>query len=161
MPRLNFVSQNDVQQVDNAINYARKEVEARYDFKGSKAEIQWDKKEITLLAEDDYKVEAMGSILQTKLQRRGIDIKAIKFEKMEEAGGRMLRQKVTLIQGIDREVARDVIKLIKDSKLKVQAQIAEEKLKVTSKSIDELQECISLVKGGSFPVPLQFNNMRS
>ena len=161
MPSFDIVSEIDVQEVDNAINQARKEVEARYDFKGSKAEIQWDKKEITLMAEDEYKVEAMGSILQTKLHRRGIDIKAIKFEKIEEAGGRLLRQKITLVQGIDREVAKDIIKLIKDSKLKVQPQIADEKLKVTSKSIDELQECIGLVKGGNFPLPLQFNNMRS
>lgn len=161
MPSFDIVSEIDTQEVDNAINQARKEVEGRYDFKGSKAEIQWDKKEITLLAEDDYKVEAMGSILQTKLHRRGIDIKAIKFEKMEEAGGRMLRQKVTLVQGIDREVAKDVIKLIKDSKLKVQPAIADDKIKVTSKSIDDLQECISLVRGGNFPIPLQYNNMRS
>ena len=161
MPSFDIVSEIDIQEADNAINQARKEVEGRYDFKGSKAEIQWDKKEIVLLAEDEYKVEAMGSILQTKLHRRGIDIKAIKFEKIEEAGGRMRRQKITLVQGIDREVAKDVIKLIKDSKLKVQPQIADEKLKVTSKSIDELQECIALVKGGNFAVPLQFNNMRA
>lgn len=161
MPSFDIVSELDIQEVDNAVNQARKEVEGRYDFKGSKAEIQWDKKELTLLAEDDYKVEAMGGILQTKLHRRGIDIKAIKFEKMEEAGGRMLRQKVTLVQGIDREVAKDIIKLIKDSKLKVQPSIAEDKIKVSSKSIDELQECITLVRGGNFPVPLQYNNMRS
>ncbi len=161
MPSFDIVSEIDLQEVDNAINQARKEVESRYDFKGSKAEIQWDKKEVTLMAEDDYKVEAMAGILQTKLHRRGIDIKAIKFEKMEPAGGRMLRQKVNLIQGIDREVAKDVIKMIKDSKLKVQPAIADDKIKVTSKSIDELQECISLVRGGNFNVPLQFNNMRA
>lgn len=161
MPSFDIVSEVDLQEVDNAINQARKEVEGRYDFKGSKCEIQWDKKEITLLGEDDYKIETMGSILQTKLHRRGIDIKAVKFEDKEEAGGRMLRQKVTLVQGIDREVAKEVIKLIKDSKLKVQASVADDKVKVTSKSIDELQECIRLVRGGSFDAPLQFNNMRS
>lgn len=161
MPSFDIVSEIDLQEVDNAINQARKEVEARYDFKGSKAEIQWDKKEVTLLAEDEYKVEAMNGILQTKLHRRGIDIKAIKLGKIEEAGGRMLRQKITFVQGIDREVAKDVIKMIKDSKLKVQPAIADDKIKVTSKSIDELQECISLVKGGNFNAPLQFNNMRA
>lgn len=161
MPSFDIVSEIDLQEVDNAINQARKEVEGRYDFKGSNSEIQWDKKEITLLAEDDYKVEAMGSILQTKLHRRGIDIKAIKFEKAEPAGGKMLRQKVTLVQGIEREVAKDIIKLIKDSKLKVQPSVADDKVKVSSKSIDELQECIQLLKGGKFPVPLQFNNMRA
>lgn len=161
MPSFDIVSELDLQEVDNAINQARKEVEGRYDFKGSKAEIQWDKKEITLVAEDDYKVETMGSILQTKLHRRGIDIKAVKFEKMEEAGGRLLRQKVTLVQGLEKDIAKDIIKFIKDSKLKVQPAIADDKIKVTSKSIDELQACISLVRGGTFPVPLQFNNMRS
>ncbi|NUN05572.1 MAG: YajQ family cyclic di-GMP-binding protein [Bdellovibrio sp.] len=161
MPSFDIVSEIDLQEVDNAINQARKEVEARYDFKGSKAEIQWDKKEVTLLAEDEYKVEAINGILQTKLHRRGIDIKAIKLGKIEEAGGRMLRQKITFVQGIDREVAKDVIKMIKDSKLKVQPAIADDKIKVTSKSIDELQACISLVKGGSFNAPLQFNNMRA
>ncbi|MFV3407439.1 YajQ family cyclic di-GMP-binding protein [Bdellovibrio bacteriovorus] len=161
MPSFDIVSEIDVQEVDNAVNQARKEIEARYDFKGSKAELQWDKKEMVLMAEDDYKIGAMAGILQTKLHRRGIDIKAIKFEKIEEAGGRMLRQKVTLVQGIDREIAKDIIKLIKDSKLKVQPQVADDKLKVTSKSIDELQECISLVRGGNFPLPLQFNNMRA
>lgn len=161
MPSFDIVSELDLQEVDNAINQARKEVEGRYDFKGSKAEIQWDKKEIILVAEDDYKVETMGGILQTKLHRRGIDIKAVKFEKMEEAGGRLLRQKVTLVQGLEKEVAKDIIKFIKDSKLKVQPAIADDKIKVTSKSIDELQACISLVRGGTFPVPLQFNNMRS
>ncbi|AHI04752.1 putative nucleotide-binding protein [Bdellovibrio bacteriovorus W] len=161
MPSFDIVSELDLQEVDNAINQARKEVEGRYDFKGSKAEIQWDKKEIILVAEDDYKVETMGGILQTKLHRRGIDIKAVKFEKMEEAGGRLLRQKVTMVQGLEKEVAKDIIKFIKDSKLKVQPAIADDKIKVTSKSIDELQACISLVRGGTFPVPLQFNNMRS
>lgn len=161
MPSFDIVSEINLQEVDNAINQARKEVEGRYDFKGSKAEIQWDKKEITLIAEDDYKVEAMGGIMQTKLHRRGIDIKAIKFEKIEEAGGRMLRQKITLVQGIDREVSKEIIKLIKDSKLKAQPSVVDDKVRVTSKSIDELQECISLVRNGSFSVPLQFNNMRS
>lgn len=161
MPSFDIVSEIDVQEVDNAINQARKEIEGRYDFKGSKAEVQWDKKEIVLLAEDEYKIEAMGGIIQTKLHRRGIDIKAVKFEKIEPAGGRMHRQKVLLIQGVEKDAARDIIKLIKDSKLKVQASIADDKVKVTSKSIDELQECIALVKGGSFQVPLQFNNMRA
>lgn len=161
MPSFDIVSEIDLQEVDNGVNQARKEIEARYDFKGSKAELIWDKKEITLTAEDDYKIGAMASILQTKLHRRGIDIKALKFDKVEEAGGRMLRQKITLVQGIEKEMAKDIIKLIKDSKLKVQPQIADDKIKVSSKSIDELQECIKTVREGKFDLPLQFNNMRS
>jgi uncharacterized protein YajQ (UPF0234 family) len=160
MPSFDIVSEVDLQEVDNAINQARKEVEGRYDFKGSKAEIQWDKKEITLIAEDDYKVEQMGSILQTKLHRRGVDIKAVKFEKIEEAGGRLLRQKVNLLQGIERELAKDIIKNIKDSKLKVQPSVVDDKVRVTSKSIDELQETMSLMRGGNYKQALQFINMR-
>lgn len=160
MASFDIVSEINIQEVDNAVNQARKEVEGRYDFKGSQAEIQWDKKEITLLAEDDYKVEAMGGILQTKLHRRGVDIKSFKFEKPEPAGGKMLRQKITIQQGIDKEVAKDIVKWIKDTKLKVQPQIMDDKVRVTSKSIDELQETIAKVRSGNFPIPLQFNNMR-
>jgi uncharacterized protein YajQ (UPF0234 family) len=160
MPSFDIVSEVDLQEVDNAINQARKEVEGRYDFKGSKAEIQWDKKEIILIAEDDYKVEQMGSIMQTKLHRRGVDIKAVKFEKIEEAGGRLLRQKVNLLQGIERELAKEIIKSIKDSKLKVQASVVDDKVRVTSKSIDELQETMNLMRGGNFKQALQFINMR-
>src|SRR5207253_6646266 len=118
MASFDIVSEINIQEVDNAVNQSRKEVEGRYDFKGSQAEIQWDKKEIILLAEDDYKIEAMGSILQTKIHRRGVDIKSFKFEKAEPAGGKLLRQKITIAQGIDKEVAKDIVKFIKDTKLK-------------------------------------------
>lgn len=161
MPSFDVVSEIDMQEVDNAINQARKEVEGRYDFKGSKAEIQWDKKEIQLIAEDDYKIDAMKNILQTKLLRRGIDIKSLTFDKIVEAGGRLLKQKITLVQGIEKEKAKNIVQLIKDSKLKVQPQIVDEKVRVTSKSIDELQETMSLLRNSNFEIPLQFNNMRS
>lgn len=161
MPSFDIVSEVNWQEVDNAVNQAKKEIEGRYDFKGSKSEIMWDKKELTVMGDDDYKMEAMKDILQTKLHRRGIDIKAFKFEKAEAAGGQMMRQKVTVQQGVDREVAKEIMKAIKDSKLKVQAQIADDKIRVTSKSIDELQSAIALVRGGGFTIPLQFNNMRS
>jgi cyclic-di-GMP-binding protein len=161
MPSFDIVSEINLQEADNALNQAQKEVEGRYDFKGSKSEISWDKKEFTLLGDDEYKMEAMKSILQTKLHRRGIDIKALKMGEVEPAGGKMLRQKITLVQGIEKEVAKDIIKNIKESKLKVQAQIADEKVRVTSKSIDELQETMQLIRSGTYPVPLQFNNIRS
>lgn len=161
MPSFDIVSEINWQEVDNAVNQAIKEIQGRYDFKGSKSEIQWDKKELTILGDDDYKMEAMKDILQTKLHRRGLDIKAFKFEKVEPAGGQMLRQKVTIQQGVDREVAKDICKMIKDQRFKVQAQIMDDKIRVTSKSIDELQTTMSAVRGGGFPIPLQFNNMRS
>lgn len=161
MPSFDIVSELNLQEVDNAVNQARKEVEGRYDFKGSKAEISWDKKEIVFLAEDDYKVGAMLSILQTKLHRRGIDIKSLKISDPEPAGGRMLRQKIELVQGIDRELAKDIMNKIKEAKLKVQPQIVDDKVRVTSKSIDELQATMAVVRTGDFKLPLQFENMRS
>lgn len=160
MASFDVVSEVNLQEVDNAINQSRKEVEGRYDFKGSKCEILWDKKEITLVGNDDYKMNAMKDIIQTKLHRRGLDIKSFKFNKIESAGGQMLRQKVEIVQGIDKEVAKQITQAIKDSKLKVQSQIVDDKVRVTSKSIDELQATIALLRGQSFSVPLQFNNMR-
>lgn len=161
MASFDIISELNLQEVDNAINQARKEIEGRYDFRGAACELQWDKKDVTILADDEYKLGAMKDILQTKMHRRGIDIRALKYEKVEPAGGNMLRQKVLFQQGIEKEIAKDIMKLIKDAKLKVQAQIMEEKIRVTSKSIDELQATMATVKGGSFPLPLQFSNMRS
>lgn len=161
MPSFDIVSEIDLQEADNAVNQARKEIEGRFDFKGSQSEIQWDKKEVILMGDDEYKMEAMKSVLQSKLHRRGIDIKVLDYGKIEPAGGKMLRQKITMKQGIDREIAKEILKSIKDSKLKVQAQIADEKVRVTSKSLDELQATIQLIRQGNFQLPLQFNNMRS
>jgi|SRR6185312_572276 len=161
MPSFDIVSELNLQEVDNAIQQARKEVEGRYDFRGSKCEIQWDKKEINLIGEDEYKMNAMKDILQSKMHRRGLDMRSLQFEKVEAAGGQLQRQKIKIVQGIDKEIAKNINKLIKDSKLKVQAQIVDDKVRVTSKSIDELQATMTLVKGKNFDVPLQFGNMRS
>jgi uncharacterized protein YajQ (UPF0234 family) len=161
MPSFDIVSEINLQEADNAINQSRKEIEGRYDFKGSKSEVQWDKKEITILGDDEYKMDAMKGILQTKFHKRGIDIKVLKFEKLEPAGGKMLKQKVLLQQGIDREVAKEILNNIKLSKLKVQGQIMDDKIRVSSKSIDELQETMALIKQSTYAVPLQFDNMRA
>ena len=160
MPSFDIISELNMQEVDNAINQTKKEIEGRYDFKGSKAELNWDKKEITLLAEDDYKIETMVDILQTKMGKRGVDLRALKLSKVEHAGGRFLRQKVTFAQGLEKEKAKEVVKFIKDSRLKVQPQIMDDKVRVTSKSIDELQSTMQVVKAHNFEVPLQFDNMR-
>lgn len=160
MASFDIVSELNLQEVDNAINQAKKEIEGRYDFRGSQCEIKWDKKEITILGDDDYKMGAMKDILQSKLHRRGIDIKSLKFDKVEPAGGKILRQKVTLVQGIDKDAAKEITKAIKDTKLKVQAQIVDDKVRVTAKSIDDLQETMTFLKKQTFPVPLQFNNYR-
>jgi uncharacterized protein YajQ (UPF0234 family) len=161
MPSFDIVSELDLQEVDNAINQARKESGARYDFRGSKAEIQWDKKVLALVAEDDYKVNALKDILQSKMHKRGIDISAIKFEPPVPIGGMLLKITCELKQGIDKETAKKIVKHIKDGKLKVEAQINDDTVRVSSKSIDTLQECISHVKSSQFGLPLQFQNMRS
>jgi hypothetical protein len=161
MPSFDVVSEVNWQEVDNGVNQAQKEISGRYDFKGSKSEIQWDKKLLTLIGEDEYKMNAMKDILQTKLHRRGVDIKALKFDDPEAAGGNLTRQKVQILQGLEKEIAKDIVKFIKDSKLKVQAQIMDDKVRVTSKSIDELQATMAAVRGQNFNVPLQFNNMRA
>ena len=160
MPSFDIISEIDLQEVDNAVNQARKEVASRYDFRGSKSEIQWDKILLTILADDEYKLGALKDILQSKLHRRGIDIRALKYETPEQATGMSLRQKITLVQGIDKELAKDITKIIRDSKLKVQAQIQDEKIRVTSKSRDELQECMTVVKSSEIKIPLQFSNLR-
>jgi cyclic-di-GMP-binding protein len=160
MPSFDIVSELNIQEVDNAVNQARKELSSRYDFRGSKSEIQWDRKAITLIGDDETKLAAIRDILQTKLHRRGIDIQAVKFEKAEPAGGMLWRQAVTLVQGVEKEKAKEIVKKIKDSKLKVQAAIQGELVRVSSKSIDSLQECIAFVKQANVGIPVQFTNMR-
>ncbi|MGE3974681.1 MAG: YajQ family cyclic di-GMP-binding protein [Bdellovibrionales bacterium] len=160
MPSFDIVSELNMQEVENAINHAKKELTARYDLKGSKAEIQWDKKTLAVVGDDEYKLNAVKDILQSKLHKRGIDIRSIKFEDQEAIGGMMLRRKATLIQGIEKELAKTITKKIRDSKLKVQAQIQDESIRVTSKSRDELQECMTFLKSSDIEIPLQFNNFR-
>ncbi len=160
MPSFDVVSEMNMQEVDNAINQARKEVESRYDFKGSKAEMNWDKKEVILLAEDDYKIGTMMDILRNKMGKRGVDLRALILSKIEPAGGRFLRQTVTFSQGIEKEKAKDIVKFVKDTKLKVQAQIMDEKIRVTSKSIDELQSTMQSLRSQNFEIALQFDNIR-
>lgn len=160
MPSFDIVSELNIQEMDNAVNQAKREMESRYDFKGSKSEIQWDRKTLVVLADDDYKLNALKDILQSKVHRRGIDLKALKFEKAEPAGGMMWRQPVTIVQGIEKEAAKKIVKTIKDSGLKVQPAINGDLVRVTSKSIDLLQECIALLRRSTFDVPIQFTNMR-
>jgi len=156
-----IVSKVDLQEVENGVNQAKAEIANRFDFRGSQSEITWDKKTISFKASDDYKMGAIKDILQTKLHRRGIDISALEFSKVEQVGGMMQKQTVTIKQGIERELAKKICASIRDSKIKVQTQINDDKIVVTSKSIDSLQETIAFMKGQNFGQPLQFNNMRS
>lgn len=164
MPSFDIVSEIDMQEVDNAVNQARKEIEQRYDFKGSKSEINLEKEKekegITVLADDDYKLKAIVDILQSKFIKRGISIKSLDYGKAEAASGSMVRQVIKLKNGIPTEKAKEIIKIIKDTKLKVQSQIQEEQVRVTGKNIDDLQEIIALLKGKELDIPLQFENFR-
>ena len=161
MASFDIVSEVNMQEVENAINQAKKELQSRFDLRGSRCEIEWDKTKMVLQGDDEYKIGAVKDILQSKLHKRGIDLQAVKFTEPQPAGQMLLKQDATLVQGIEREIAKKILSVIKDSKLKVQAQIQEEQVRVTSKSIDELQSCIALCRSQKFGVPLQFVNMRS
>lgn len=162
MPSFDIVSEVNVQEVDNAVNQAKKELENRYDLRGTGSALEWDKTAtITLTSNDEKRVDVVRDILQSKLHKRGVDMSSVKWEKAEPAGGMTWKQKGVLKQGIDKEAAKSIVKSIKDSKLKVQPQIMDEQVRVTAKSIDELQATIAHCKAGKFGIPLQFTNMRS
>ncbi len=161
MPSFDIVSKVEMQEVDNAVNQTRKEVEQRYDFKGTHNEIDLEKEGIVLLAADDYKLQAIVDILKGKLVRRNVSAKCLDFGKKEPASGVAVRQRATIVQGISKEKGKEIVKAIKDSKLKVQAQIMEEQVRVTGKQIDDLQAVIQFLKGQDFGIELQFVNMRS
>lgn len=157
-----IVSEINLQEVDNAINQARKEISQRYDFKGSKSTLDLDQKEkkITVFSDDDYKLKAVIDILQNKLIKRGVPIKAIDYGTPEAATGGAVRQILSLRVGIDKENAKYIVKLIKDSKAKVQAQIMEDQVRVSGKSKDDLQAIIKLIQGADLKFAVQFVNYR-
>ena len=155
-----IVSKVDQQEVRNGVDQAQKELMNRYDFKGSKCEIQFEKDQITLIADDEFKMKQLKDILVSKLLKRGIDIRQIDYGKEEHGTGMTIRQKVEFKQGIAQDQAKAIIKQIKDKGLKVQAQIQGEELRVTSKDKDELQKAIAFVKGLDLPIPVSFQNYR-
>jgi uncharacterized protein YajQ (UPF0234 family) len=159
-----ITSHVDLQEVDNALNQARKEVAQRYDFKGSKASIDFDAKEskVTLVADDAFKLNALWEILQTRLVRRNVPVKNLQRGEAQPAANSTVRQEITLQQGIPTEKAKDIIKFLKDAKLKkVQATIQGDQLRVTSPSKDDLQEAMRVLREQDFGVALQFGNYRS
>lgn len=160
MPTFDVVSQVDMQEIDNAVNQTRKEVAQRYDFKGSTTEITLDKTEIGILSDDDYRVKAVVDVLQSKMVRRQVPAKALVYGKIEPAAGGRARQKITVQQGIAIEHSRQIVKIIKDSKLKAQAQIQADQVRVSSKDRDVLQQVIQLLRQQDLPVALQFVNFR-
>ncbi len=160
MPSFDIVSKVDMQEVDNAVNQAVKEIGQRYDFKGSKCEVSRESESIKILADDDYKLKAVIDVLQSKFIKRAISIKSLKYGKVDSASGGMVRQLITVLQGISKEKGKEIIAVIKDSKLKVQAQIQDEQVRVTGKNRDDLQEAIQLLKGKDLEVEMQFVNFR-
>ena len=156
-----IVCKIDMQEVTNAIDQARRDIATRYDLKGAKNEIEIEKMDITISSTDDMKVKAVLDILQSKLHRRGIDLKALTINDPEQAGGGLVRQKITLQDGVPMEKAKEIVRLIKDSKIRVQASIQEKQVRVAGKNRDDLQAIIALLKGKDLGIALQFTNYRS
>ncbi|MDK2849026.1 MAG: cyclic-di-GMP-binding protein [Desulfuromonadales bacterium] len=161
MPSFDIVSKVDMQEIDNAVNQALKEILQRYDFKGTHNEIKLENDVIVLLGADDYKLNAVIDVLKGKLAKRNVSSRCLDFGKKETASGGAVRQRVTIVQGISKEKGKEISKLIKNSKLKVQAQIMDDQVRVSGKKIDDLQKAIQLLKGHDLDIELQFVNMRS
>ena len=163
MPSFDIVSELNLQEVDNAVNQAQREIATRFDFKSGKSSIAFDKlqKTLTIVADDDMKLRAIHQLLEQKMAKRGLDLSCVDYGKEDAATGNTLRQSAKLKEGIQKEDAKKITQAIKDSKLKVQAQIQDEKVRVTAKKIDDLQEVIQMLKDKNLGIPLQFTNMRS
>ena len=157
-----IVSKVDLQEVSNAIQNALKEIHTRFDLKDSKSDIQMEGKEALVLSSvDEYKLKAVNDILQGKLVKRGVPLKALTYGVLEPAAGSTVRQRVTMQQGIPIEKAREIVKVIKDTKKKVQASIQGDTVRVSGKDRDTLQQIISLLRGRDFGIDMQFTNYRN
>ena len=163
MPDNSFdvVSKVDMQEVSNAIQQALKEIHTRFDLKDSKSNIEQEKDALVLHSADEYKLKAVNDILQQKLVKRGVSLKALTYGAVEPAAGGTTKRRVTMQQGIAIEKAREIVKLIKDSKKKAQASIQGDLVRISGKDRDTLQEVIALLKGHDFGIDLQFTNYRT
>lgn len=157
-----IVSELNLQEIDNAVNQANKEISTRYDFKNSKSKVIWNKvdDEVVIEADDDYKLRSVQDVFHSKLVRRGIDLRALDYKKPEQASGGTMRQTAKIQQGIDTEKAREIVKIIKNSKIKVQAAVEGSKVRVSGKNKDDLQKVIQMLKEQDLGIPLQFANYR-
>lgn len=160
MPTFDIVSKFEVSEIDNALQNLDREISQRYDFKTSKSEISLDKNQISVSTDDEYKLTQLQEMLKVHLTKRGIDAKVLEMGKIESAAGQSVRQIITLIQGINRDLSKQIIKMVKESKIKVQISIQGEDLRVSGKKRDELQDVIALLKENEFELPLQFVNFR-
>ena len=159
-PSFDIVSEVNMPEAGNAVAQAQKEIAQRYDLKGSAAGIEHKDKELTLTADNDFGLKAVTDILQTKLAKRGVSLKALDYGKVEPANKGTVRQVVTIQQGIASEKAKEIVKAIKDAKLKVQAAIQGEQIRVSGKKKDDLQAAIALVREKDFGIAVQFTNYR-
>ena len=155
-----IVCKVDMQEVNNALDQTRREVDTRYDLKGSKNEVLLEKQDITVTSADDMKLKAVVDILQSKLHKRGVPLKALTYGKVEPAAGSTFRERIGLQQGIPMEKAKEIVRLIKDTKLRVQAAIQDEQVRVTGKNKDDLQKVIALVRERELGIAVQFTNYR-
>ncbi|HYB52779.1 MAG TPA: YajQ family cyclic di-GMP-binding protein [Thermoanaerobaculia bacterium] len=156
------VSRVDLQEISNAVQQASKEIATRFDFRGSASKIEWNEKDLALIltSDDAHKLKSVVDILETRLVKRSIAVKALDFGPVEDAAGGTVRQTVKVQQGIPSEKAKNIVKAIKDRKIKVQASIQADQVRVAGKNKDDLQEVIALLKAGDFGLPLQFTNYR-
>ena len=160
MPTFDVVSEADIVEVRNALDQANKEITNRFDFKGSDARIEQKEHELTVFADDDFKLGQVRDVLNAKFAKRGVDLRLLTLDKPERIGGDKVKQKVTVKNGIESELARRIVKMLKDGKLKVTAAIQGEVVRVTGAKKDVLQEAIALVRKGVTEVPLSFQNFR-
>jgi len=160
MPSFDIVSEVDKQELKNAIEQTNKEVSTRFDFKGSDARVEQAEYVLTVYADDEFKLDQVQDVLNGKLIKRGIDIKCIEIGKVEKVSGNKVKRQVTVKTGVETELAKKIVRLIKDSKIKVQASIQGEEVRVTGAKRDTLQEAIQLVKKSIADFPLQFQNFR-
>jgi uncharacterized protein YajQ (UPF0234 family) len=160
MPSFDIVSKIEMTAVDNALQGVIKEMTVRYDFKGSKSEISKQEEVITIIADDELKRRQVEELLITHLTRKGVDTRALDYGKVDQAGGNMVRQLVTVKQGVGREVAQKIVKAIKGSKLKTQASIQGDEVRVSGKKRDDLQATMTMIKALELDLPLQFENFR-
>jgi len=159
MPSFDVVSEVDMHEVTNAVDQANREVNTRFDFKGSNASYELSESVVMMKAEAEFQLQQMLDILQTKLSRRGVDIACLELADPQQSG-KEVRQEVTIRQGLDSVLSKKIVKLIKDAKLKVQAAIQGDKVRVTGKKRDDLQQVIAMLKEAKLDLPLQYNNFR-
>ena len=160
MPSFDIVSKVNMAEVKNALQHALKEIGQRYDFRGTKSTLEEQENGILLIGDDDYKLKAVREVLLSKLTKRGVDIKNLTYGKVEPGSNQTLKQMLNIQQGISQDQAKQIVKTIKDTKMKVQPQIQGDQVRVTGKKRDDLQEVIGLLRGKDMGVALQFENFR-